>query len=689
MKKFLLLHFALLMVHYACGQNPLVKMWDKRFGGSDGDALYSIQQTSDGGYILGGYSSSMISGDKTQDSRGGWDYWIVKIDSFGNIQWDKDFGGSDDDRLFSIQQTADSGYILGGYSLSNISGDKTQNSWGLIDYWIVKTDSLGNKQWDKDFGGTDEDVLFSISQAIDGGYILGGYSYSGISGDKTQNSWGLTDYWIVKTDSLGNKEWDKDFGGILVDVLYSIQQTDDDGYILCGYSKSPTSGDKTQDSWGDFDYWIIKIDSLGNKKWDKDFGGINLDMPYSIQQTFNGGYILGGYSASPISGNKTQNTWNNGLDFWIVKTDSLGNQQWDKDYGGTSADELYKISITSDGGFLLSGDSYSQISGDKTENNLGQEQTWVVKTDSLGNKIWDKTILTTDHDETGFAIETKDGCYLMANTTFAGIGGDKTQASWGSIDYWLIKFCETIRAYLTSATHFCPGTCVNFTNLSFNAASYQWNFFGASPDTSTATNPTNICYTNPGTYDVLLIASNANGSDTLLLTNYITVYPSPPAQSITQSGDTLSAITGAASYQWYFNGNIINSATNYFYVATQSGDYNVVATDSNGCEVEAVINDVLAHTPLATGFLPLAIYPNPVNDEFTIQNLKVTRGTAVEISIYNVLGEIVLTIPLPIANCQLPTCSIDVSALPKGTYMLELSVENHIYRSKFIKNLNH
>ncbi len=694
MKKALLVFiFSCCIFHLSFSQNPLVKVWDYRFGGMDSEMLKLFQQTSDHGFIIGGYSESGIGGDKTQNTWGGFDYWIVKIDSLGNKQWERDFGGVNADELLSLKQTSDGGYILGGLSFSGVSGNKTQPSWGNADIWIIKTDSFGNMQWDKDFGGTNGDALFSIEQTPDGGYILGGSSISGISGDKTQNTWGGYDFWIIKIDSIGNKLWDRDYGGTGEDRLYSLVQTSNGGYILGGSSMSDIGGDKTQDNWGIYDFWLVKIDSLGNKQWDKDFGGIEIDVLISIQQTSDNGYLLGGFSRSDISGDKSQNTWG-GYDYWIIKTDSIGNKQWDKDFGGIDdEDEFGNISRTSDGGFLVAGTSYSFIGGNKSESNLGVEQTWVLKMDSLGNILWDKTIFSSGHQELGLALQTNDGCYAIASSDNGDIAGYRTQPNWDTAcfglgctyDYWIVKFCETIQAGFASPANLCPGACIDFANLSFNATGFQWFFPGASPDTSTATNPTSICYANPGLYDVQLIATNANGSDTLLLTNYITVNPSPPAQSITQSGDTLSAITGAASYQWYFNGNIINGATNYFYVATQSGDYNVVATDSNGCEVEAVINDVLAHTPLANGFLPLAIYPNPVNDEFTIQNLKVTRGTAIEISIYNVLGEIVLTILLPIANCQLPTCSIDVSGLSPGMYWLNVSSEGKEFRSKFVK----
>jgi len=677
---------ALCIVNCTLGlaQNPLVKMWDYRFGGMADEGLMSIQQTTDGGFILGGLSGSPSGGDKTQSTKGGFDYWIVKTDSLGIQQWDKDFGGTNDDFLFSVQQTADAGFILGGRSASGISGDKTQPTWGSQDYWIIKTDSFGNMQWDRDFGGTGYDDLYCIQLTADGGYILAGYSASGISGDKTQPVWGSADYWIVKTDSLGNKLWDKDFGGTGDDYLYSIQKAADGGFIFGGWSVSGVSGDKTQQGWGSADYWIVKTDSLGNKQWDRDFGGADDDWLYSIQLTADGGFILGGWSASGISGNKTQ-PCRGSYDYWIVKIDSLGNKQWDRDFGGTDfEDEFGNVSQTADGGYLIAGTSYSAISGDKTENNLGQEQTWIIKTDSLGNKLWDKTVFTSGHDENGLAIQTTDECYVIANYTDGGVAGYKTQSCQGSWDYWIVKFCEVLQAGFTSPSFMCPGTCVDFTNLSFQATSYQWSFPGASPDTSSVANPQNICYPNPGSYDVRLIASNANGSDTLLLTNYITVYPSPPPQSITQSGDTLFAIAGASSYQWYFNGNIISGATNYFFPAQTSGDYNVVATDGNGCEVEAAVFNVTASLESTVHSPQLTVFPNPVKNEITIHNAQITSETAVEISIYNMVGEKVLTVYLPNQNSPLIT-EVDVQTLSKGMYWLEINSGEKIFRSKFVK----
>jgi PKD repeat protein len=584
-------------VKICLAQNPLAKQWDKRFGGNNSEFFTSMQVTSDGQYILGGFSKSGIGGNKTQPSWGEYDYWIIKVGASGFYQWDKRFGGNSYDYLNSFQETTDNGYILGGYSLSGIGGDKTQHSWGGYDYWIVKTDSLGNFLWDKRFGGSDHDMLYSIQQTSDDGYILGGYSWSGISGDKTQPSWGGYDYWIVKTDSLGNLQWDRRFGGDLSDYLTSIRQTTDGGYILAGYSWSGLSGDKTEASQGQLDYWIVKADSLGNLVWDKRFGGIWDDYLTSLQQTSDNGFILGGYSNSGIGGDKTQPSWG-GYDYWIVKTDSYGNFQWDRRFGGTSDDnEVGSIVQTSDNGYLIAGASFSSISGDKTEDNLGIRQTWVVKTDWNGVIQWDKTLLTDGYDTRSYAIQTNDGCYLMGNCTSAEIGGDKSQGSWGnnSPDYWVIKFCDTscianglpVASFNAIDSITCENTCTNFISNSVNCPdSWYWKFDGATTAFSTQQNPFNICYNNPGNYDVTLIVTNNYGSDTLTIQDYITVHPLPMAPVITQNSDTLTT-TPAFGYQWFMNETVIPGATDQQLEITQTANYSVVVTDSFGCSATA------------------------------------------------------------------------------------------------------
>ena len=248
-------------------------------------------------------------------------------------------------------------------------------------------------------------------------------------------------------------------------------------------------------------------------------------------------------------------------------------------------------------------------------------------------------------------------------------------------------FFQTLPTAIFSApNHICPGTCTYFNNLSLNGTSYLWSFPGANPSVSTDINPSNICYNNPGNYAVTLIASNSLGSDTITLNNYITVYPYPPPQGIIQNGDTLFANTGAVSYQWYENGILVPGATDYFYVATESGNFNVVATDAQGCEVEAVINDVVAGVaPAYFSGSGLQIFPNPVTGKFNILNRLFAGQSLVKISVYNIIGEVIYSgvSQNPIAN---GIYSIDAGNFSSGIYWLELSSGNENLRVKFIKS---
>jgi len=426
---------------YTANAQAPFKQWDRRFGGSGyEESGFGLEQTNDGAYILAGYSASGSTGDRSQSSHGSNDFWIVKVDTNGNKIWDKSFGGTGDDRPRDLQKTNDGGYILAGRSTSGISGDKTQFSQGGDDMWIVKTDLNGIKQWDKRFGGNRGDDCLAIRQTNDGGYILGGASVSDASGDKTQPLLGDQDYWIVKTDSMGLKQWDVRFGGndISDEVCTSIQLTVDDGFIFGGFSASDSSGDKSQQSQGGNDFWVIKTNSSGIKQWDKCFGGSGDDQLYSILGTSDGGFILAGFSNSDSSGDKTENS--NGLyDYWIVKIDANGLKQWDKSFGGDGSDKGRSLYKTNDGGYVMGGWSNSGISGDRSESNQGSDDYWIVKLDSMGNKQWDARFGGSDRDQLNSVQQTIDGGYILSGNTYSTISGDKSQTSRGSQDYWIIK----------------------------------------------------------------------------------------------------------------------------------------------------------------------------------------------------------------------------------------------------------
>ena len=240
-------------------------------------------------------------------------------------------------------------------------------------------------------------------------------------------------------------------------------------------------------------------------------------------------------------------------------------------------------------------------------------------------------------------------------------------------------------AIFSAPNHICPGTCTDFTNLSLYATSYQWFFAGASPSVSTDVNPVNICYNTPGTYTVQLIATSPTGTDTLTLNNYITVYPYPPPQGIAQHGDTLFANPGAVSYQWYHNGVQVAGATNYYFVAPESGDYNVVATDANGCEVEAVIFDVIASVGAALEETSvLYVYPNPARTELHV-HLGNRPISIDEVTIRNVLGE-KISGGVSETLDQDEGAVLNITGISSGIYWVEARAGEKVLRARFVKD---
>jgi len=294
--------------------NPEVA-WNKTFGGLNWDVGRSVQQTSEGGFIIAGSTGSYGAGSAGSD-----DAWLIKADSSGNAAWNKTFGGSGDDYGLSVQQTSDGGYI--------IAGDTTSYGAGNYDVWLIKTDPSGNETWSKTFGGSGDDYGYSVQQTSEGGYIIAGSTGSYGAG-------GL-DVWLIKTDSSGNGTWSKTFGGSNWDDGQSVQQTSEGGYIIAGDTNSYGAGD--------YDVWLIKTDSSGHETWNKTFGGSDWDHGYSVQQTLEGGYIIAGdtnsYGAS---------------DVWLIKADSSGNETWNKAFGGSDPDNGLSVQQTSDGGYVIAG----------------------------------------------------------------------------------------------------------------------------------------------------------------------------------------------------------------------------------------------------------------------------------------------------------------------------------------------
>ncbi|MDO7874507.1 T9SS type A sorting domain-containing protein [Hymenobacter sp. ASUV-10] len=414
-----------------------------------------MQPTADGGYILGGFSPSGISGSKTQASFGGIDYWVVKLDATGVKQWDKTFGGSNDDKLSSLHQTADGGYIIGGQSNSGASGSKTQSGMGGFDLWVLKLDATGTKVWDKTFGSGANERLASVHQTADGGYAVAAETGSGIEGDRSEAGQGALDYWLLKLDTTGTKVWDHSLGGSNNDILNAMQPTADGGYLLGGFSYSGASGDKSQGTRGnaDYDFWVVKVDSAGAKQWDATLGGAGFDNLTSVVQANGGGYLVGGFSNSPVSGEKTQGVRGD-FDNWIVKLSPTGTKVWDKTFGGDGYDSLNGLQQTDDQGYIFGSQSNSGVNGEKTQANMGPNNTpdyWVVKVDSMGVKQWDGTYGGAQDEVLTSLKQTADGGVILGGFSSSGVSGTRSQASEGSFDYWVVKLSDVVIS-ATSAT---------------------------------------------------------------------------------------------------------------------------------------------------------------------------------------------------------------------------------------------
>ena len=404
-------------------------LWEKSYGGKQADYLMDAVATADYGFILAGSSLSRKSGNKSQDNVGNLDYWIWKMNEEGEMDWQKNLGGTGADFLQSIFLTRDGGFILAGTSNSEKGFDKKEDCRGQDDFWIIKLNAGGGEEWQKTIGGSGQEKLQSIYQTRDGGFILGGSSSSNKSesslidskgqtsrGEKTENSFGNLDYWVVKLDAKGKISWQKTIGGIYYDELRSIEQTRDGGYILGGYSNSPASGNKTEDNIGIGDYWVVKLDIKGEIEWQKTIGGDKDDQFYVVHQTYDGGYLLGGNSNSGANNFKSKGN-GKGTDFWIVKLEEDGMIQWQETYDFGSIDILTSMVENKDHTILVGGLAKSETEQTAKKDDKGINDYIAMKISEKGENLWDTSVGSDGDDVLKKLIETRDGGYLLAGTS--------------------------------------------------------------------------------------------------------------------------------------------------------------------------------------------------------------------------------------------------------------------------------
>ena len=336
-------------------------LWEKSYGGKHAEYLFDAIPTPDYGFILAGSSLSKKTGTKTDDNRGDLDYWVWKMDEKGELDWQKTFGGKGQDMLRSIILTDDGGFLLGGSSRSNAEIDKKDKNRGKSDFWLIKLNAKGNEEWQKTLGGAGQDELSHIIKTKDGCFVIAGSSNSGISGEKTSKNFGGLDYWVVKISSKGEIIWQNNFGGIYNDELRSIGLTNDGGYILGGSSNSPENSSKKQSSAGNSDYWIIKLDNNGKEQWQKVIGGKGDDQLHVVHQSIAGNYIIAGNSNSESDGGKNKSN-ENGTDFWLVALDKDQEVLWQQTYNIAKVDVLTSLVENEDKTMLLGGYAQGEIS---------------------------------------------------------------------------------------------------------------------------------------------------------------------------------------------------------------------------------------------------------------------------------------------------------------------------------------
>ncbi len=413
------------------------QLWERKTGGKQADFLSDGLSTVDYGFLLGGSSLSDVSGIKNS---GSYDYLLTKYSEDGAKEWSKIFGGKDTDLLQRILLDYDGGYLLGGISRSGKGGLKTGLHIGGFDIWLVKLDLYGNLLWQKTLGGMADEQLGDIIRTPDGGYLIGGSSSSGEllpvgkkwPGEvivKEQQNYGNADFWVVKLDAQGNFLWQKSYGGARKDLLKNILALPGGGYLLAGISNSLPGGNKTAKNKGGNDWWIIKTDSSGNIEWQKSFGDDAEDVLSKMIFTRDKGILLGGYYVyiDPES-NK------NKADMVLRKIDLDGNLLWKEIYTATTDDYLVDLLQNKDGSLILGSYSASRNKNKKSIKKGDAEDYLLIKTDEQGQELWRVKAGGPEKEVLKKIIMTRDGGYVLMGSRIGGKSGRDM-----SSDFYMVK----------------------------------------------------------------------------------------------------------------------------------------------------------------------------------------------------------------------------------------------------------
>ncbi|MCB0526626.1 MAG: T9SS type A sorting domain-containing protein [Saprospiraceae bacterium] len=378
MRKFLYLIGIISSISFHYIRAQPIALWNKTYGGSSFDIGRSIINSTNGGYILAGYTASQDG--NIFGARGGNDFWVVKLSNLGDIQWKKNLGGTENDWAVKIIQTVDGGYFVVGYSGSN-NIDVSGNHGGLYDGWVVKLNTSGMIEWQKCLGGSQIDLLLNVIQTSDNGYLVAGYSNSN-DGDIAGNH-GDFDALLIKLSSDGSIEWQKSLGGSAEDDCKSVLETQDGGYLMVGETRS-VDGDVNK-LHEDADYWVVKLSNQGEIEWNTTLGGDNADIGVDVVISRDSGYLIMGYSGSIDVPNH-----HGAFDYYLVKLTNTGSVVWEKAFGGSGPDWARGVILDKNDGYIITGETESK-DGDIDNSTVGHD-IWLIKIDEQGELVWKKII---------------------------------------------------------------------------------------------------------------------------------------------------------------------------------------------------------------------------------------------------------------------------------------------------------
>ncbi len=565
-------------------------IWSEVYGGLSTDILLDIIQTSDGGLMLAGFSFSDDDGIKTTPSFGDKDMWLVKLDAARNVEWNRAYGGNAEDHLSSIKQTSDGGYVFGGWTSSLVSGNVSQPSrGGEHDIWLLRVDGNGNLMWEKRIGGNDNDLMQSMILDQNEDIILAGVSKSGISGEKTEASFGNQDYWIVKLNLAGGIIWDRTHGGLWVDQAQTIKESPTGIVYVGGYSESPISGDKTSPNKGGTDYWLISIDENGDKLLDRTYGGDANDVMRDIDFLPKGQLVIGGQSGSDQSGDKTEDSYGN-FDYWTIVLDDANNVFWDATFGGGDIDNYQTVKRLSNGSLMAGGFSLSESGGNISGQTNGIQDGLLVVYDCTLENYLDLGLDTLVCQYEPILLDADVGLDYVCEYAWADgyTEPNRIVIADGSATYSVtvtdVYGCtatddfniETLPAPVFDLGNPLRGLCIGDTiylntTVSGPGITYDWN-------TGSTLNFVEV--TESGMYELTI--TNGIGctfADTVTIVDYLL-----PAFDL---GDDVSICEGDTTtftvahlgpgYEWQ------DGSTEFFIQAFEAGNYTVTVTDNNQC----------------------------------------------------------------------------------------------------------